>query len=246
MAKKNAKKKTSPKKKKSNSKKTTVSRVKRKRRIKYGRILMALIILILLIYILFPIISFNIKNIYIKGNEYLTDQEVIEIAGIENYPSTFNCLIYPTKKKLEQNVMIKKANVTKKGIFKIYIEVIENSPLFYSEINKKTILKDLEIVDKKYDTPILLNYVPDKIYERFIKKMRLIDKEVLMRISEIEYKPNNVDKNRFLLSMQDGNYVYLTLSRFENINNYVEIISKFGGKKGILYLDSGEYFKIYE
>ena len=46
--------------------------------------------------------------------------------------------------------------------------------------------------------------------------------------------------------MQDGNYVYLTLDRFRNINNYVEIIRKFEHKKGILYLDSGEYFKVFE
>ena len=44
--------------------------------------------------------------------------------------------------------------------------------------------------------------------------------------------------------MNDGNYVYLTLDRFNNVNSYIDIIKKFGSKKGILYLDSGEYFKV--
>ena len=43
--------------------------------------------------------------------------------------------------------------------------------------------------------------------------------------------------------MNDGNYVYLTLKKFDNINKYVDMIKSFDNKKGILHLDSGEYFK---
>ena len=42
--------------------------------------------------------------------------------------------------------------------------------------------------------------------------------------------------------MSDGNYVYLTLNKFMKINNYLEIVKTFNNNKGILYLDSGEYF----
>ena len=44
--------------------------------------------------------------------------------------------------------------------------------------------------------------------------------------------------------MNDGNYVYLTLNKFNKINNYLEIVRTFNNVKGILYLDSGEYFEI--
>ena len=46
--------------------------------------------------------------------------------------------------------------------------------------------------------------------------------------------------------MNDGIYVYLTLSKFDKINDYDEIVSTLGDKKGILYLDSGEYFEIFK
>ena len=46
--------------------------------------------------------------------------------------------------------------------------------------------------------------------------------------------------------MDDGNYVYLTLSKLSSVNNYVSIIKNFESKKGILFLDSGEYFQILE
>lgn len=233
---------------KKKAKKSTPTRTrKRKRlRIRYGRIFIALVLLGLLIYLFFTVVGFNIKNIYISGNTYLSDQEVIEIAGIEHYPSTFSALCIPTKQKLEKNVMIEKASVTKKGLFEIHIQVTENKPLFYNKTLKKTVLTTGEMLDESYPVPVLINYVPDKIYKRFISKMKLVDMEILNRISEFEYKPNEVDKNRFLLTMQDGNYVYLTLGRFDNINNYIEIIRKFEHKKGILYLDSGEYFKVME
>ena len=70
--------------------------------------------------------------------------------------------------------------------------------------------------------------------------------DVFERISSIKYDPNDVDSGRFLLSMRDGNYVYLSINKFTNINNYIKIIRKFENKKGILYLDSGEYFKVME
>lgn len=242
------KKRVTKKTKKRTTKKTTPTRTRKKKRlrIRYGRILIALVLLGLFFYLFFTIFGFNIKNIYISGNTYLSDQEVIEMAGIENYPSTFTALCIPTKQKLEKNTMIEKASVTKHGLFEIHINVTENKPLFYNKTAKKSVLKTGDIVDQVYPVPVLINYVPDKIYKRFISKMKLVDDQILTRISEIEYKPNDVDKNRFLLSMQDGNYVYLTLGRFDNINNYIEIIRKFENKKGILYLDSGEYFKVLE
>lgn len=38
-------------------------------------------------------LNIKISNIYISGNNYLSDQEIIEIAKIENYPSTLKILV---------------------------------------------------------------------------------------------------------------------------------------------------------
>lgn len=74
--------------------------------------------------------------------------------------------------------------------------------------------------------------------------MGTLNRDVLVRISEIEYNPNDIESNRFLLYMNDGNYVYLTLNKFTKINNYLDIIKNFENKKGILYLDYGNHFTI--
>ena len=72
--------------------------------------------------------------------------------------------------------------------------------------------------------------------------MALVNVDIIQRISEIKYDPSNVDEERFLFSMNDGNYVYITLSKITNINNYLEISNTLGEKNGILYLDYGNYF----
>ena len=43
-------------------------------------------------------------------------------------------------------------------------------------------------------------------------------------------------------SMNDGNYVYVTLTKLSKINEYKSIIESVENKKGILYLDYGNYF----
>ena len=83
-------------------------------------------------------------------------------------------------------------------------------------------------------------------YEDFIKGMNKITNDIKTQISEITYLPNDQDKDRFLLYMNDGNYVYLTLTKFKQLNYYEEVLKKLKGKKGVLYLDSGNHFQIME
>lgn len=219
----------------------------KKRKIKYGRIVIALCFLVIIGSIIYEILNIPIKNIYIKGNNFLKDQEIIELAKIENYPSFIRTSASKIEKTLEKDTYIKEATVKKQGTA-ITITVEENRPLYYYATISKTILIDKKEVSELFSVPIVVNYIPDTIYEKFIKKMKKVDLEVLMRISEIKYDPNEVDEGRFLLTMSDGNYVYLTITKFENINSYIDIVKqkKFENKKGILYLDAGNSFEIIE
>ena len=44
--------------------------------------------------------------------------------------------------------------------------------------------------------------------------------------------------------MDDGNNVYLTLTKIDKINYYNKVLAQLDGHKGILYLDNGNHFKI--
>lgn len=226
------------------SKKKKLKKERKKVKIRYTRVLFLFIIVCFVLQLGIWLWNLPITNLYVKGNTILSDQEIIELAHLQNYPSFLQNSAKKIKKRLEKNRMIKSAKVTRRGFRGIQIIVVENRPLFYNMSNKKTILLDHTEVDTIYAIPTLKNYVPDTIYESFIEQFGKIDDAVLKRISEIKYQPNEVDKERFLLTMSDGNLVYLTLPKFSNINNYIDIIRKFEGKKGILYLDYGTRFEI--
>lgn len=223
---------------------------KRHRKLRYDRVFIVLGCFAFILFLFFQLLKLPIRNIYIAGNVYISDQEIIELAEVQNYPSIIKTNTSLLKKKLQEDPRIISAKIQKRKWKELHIEIIENMPLFYNQTTNKTILSDLREIEGFWDAPVLLNYVPDTIYTTFQTQMQKINFEILNRVSEIMYQPSNVDEERFLFTMRDGNYVYLTLETFENINNYVsiyaEFTSKYGNRKGILNLDSGQYFTILE
>lgn len=221
-----------------------MAKQKKKVKVRFDRIFLFLLFLAALGFGIYGLFHLRISNIYIKGNQYLTDQQIIELAGISNYPSTFQNTSRKLEKRLASDTYIKSAKVSKNWFTKVTITVDENRPLFYYETNHQTILLDGTSVDKTYNVPTVLSYITDSYYESFIKKMGELDVDILMRISEIRFLPNEVDDNRFLLSMSDGNYVYVNIATFDKLNKYLTIMENLPSEKGILYLDYGNNFEI--
>ncbi len=214
-----------------------------------------LIVLLLIVVILFVVgdmyLNTKIKNITITGTNYLKDDYLLDLAQISSYPGFFKKTSFGIKKKLESSPYVKEAIVKKRFYHVLNIEIKEKRPLFFDDINKKIVFDDTTQVneDNKYSfrIPRLLNSITDKTkYKKFINRMNRLDDDILGKVSEIEYVPNEYDKDRFLLSMDDGNSVYLTLTKFEMIDYYDDVLGQLEGKKGILYLDSGNHFKIME
>lgn len=217
----------------------------KKRRLKKTGILLIILLILILGYGIYYVYDIKITNIYITGSTILNDQEIIEISGLENYPNSLKNNTKKITEKLNKNPYIISSKVTKKNLFReVYIEIEENKPLFYYQ--NKVILKDGEKVDDKFDIPVVVNEINEEVYDEFIDCMDHVDDDILIKISEIKYDPNDIDKKRFYLTMNDGNYVYVTLNKIEKINNYINIVKTFNEKKGILYLDSGEFFEIFE
>ncbi len=223
-------------------------KVKKKIRIRILPIIIIIFILTLLFGSVYLLSLIPIKNIYISGNNYLKDQEIIELAKIENYPSFLKTRTKDMKKNIKKSPYVKSVTIKKKILGIVEIQIEEYNILFRKEENNKIVLEDKEelINNEKYQVPILLNYIPDTKYDSFIKGMNQVTPSIKNQISEIRYYPNTQDEDRFLLYMNDGNYVYLTLTKFKQINYYEDVLEKLDGKKGILYLDSGNHFKIME
>lgn len=214
-----------------------------KRKFKFVKFLVVILILYIILFLGYKLFTAKIKNIFILNNNYLTDQEVIDESGLRNYPSFLLTTKYKIKKNLLKNSLIKEAKIKKKLWGIIYIEISEYEPLFIYQ-DKVILDNGTKIDNNDYILPILINDVNEEILTKFINKYKDIDKEIKMQISEIEYLPNDIDKERFLFTMNDGNYVYITIYKTLAINEYNKILPNLEGKKGILYLDSGNYFEI--
>lgn len=217
---------------------------KRHLKIRYDRIIKCLIFLLFFVFAIMYILNVRVKNIYIVGNKYVKDQEIIELAGISDYPKMIEINSLTIKNKLAEENIISEVNVEKKNT-SLILTVKEVKPLYYDNSERATILENGKKINKKYNVPIVVNYIPDTILEKFRKALAKVDDDNLPKISEIKYDPN-IDNERFLLTMTDGNYVYINIKKFELINNYLTIISNFKDKKGILYLDSGSHFEVLQ
>ncbi len=216
---------------------------KKRLKIRIDRILIFLFCVAFLILVINMIFNIKIKNIYVSGNYYLKEQEIIEAALISDYPSSLKNSSKTIKKRLLENNLINNANVYKRGISRVVIEIEENRPLFYYENIKKTVLIN-GVDDNTYVVPTVINYITDKYYDSFILEMSKLDINILTRMSEIQFYPNDVDDNRFLITMNDGNYVYVNIETFNKLNKYLTILENLPNKKGILYLDYGNNFEI--
>jgi len=221
----------------------TVKNVK-KRRIRFDRILIFLFVVLLIISGFIFLFNLKISNIYVINNNLLKDQIIIEMAGIEDYPSSIKNPSFLIENKLKENILIKDVKVYKKKFTKVYIEIVENEPLFYYEHTGKIILEDGSEFSNIYSVPTVINYITDVYYDEFIKEMSNLDKNILNMISEIKFYPNEVDDNRFLLTMSDGNLIYVNIATFNKLNKYLSIKESLPNKNGILYLDYGNNFEI--
>ena len=207
-----------------------------------------LIIIIIVIGICWYLKDLKIKNIYIKGNTTLKDYEIIELAGIQDYPNMFSISSRKIEQKLKMNKLISSVKVKKNLFGKIVIIIKEEKMLVKNELDNTSYLANLEKItddNKVIGIPTLINDVPSDILNKFLEKLKKIDSSVLSKISEISYKPNEYDKDLFLFLMNDGNYVYITTTKLSNIDKYENVLIQLEGKKGIIYLDSGNHFEIF-
>ena len=223
----------------------------KKRKLKVFSLFIVLVVFFGLVFFVYISFKIPVQNIVIKNTTYINDDYILDMAGIRDYPSFILTSSSSISKKLEKSPYIEKAKLKKRFFNMFILEIDENRALFYNNSNKKVVLENGEeiredSISHEFRIPRLMNYVPDKKYKSFVKGMKEIKKDILGKISDIEYVPNDFDKDRFVLYMDDGNMVYLTLTKFKMINYYNDVLEQLEGKHGILYLDSGNHFQIKE
>ena len=217
---------------------------KKKRKIKFKRVLLTIFALLLISLIIYIISLLKIRTFYVYDNKYLTDEEVLDILKINKKSSFLLTNTLTEKAIISKNKKIKDVKIKKTISLEVKVYITEYKILYYDKENKYSVIENGDTVDYICDdAPVLVNKIEDKeISKKFINKISKVNDDILDIISEIKYVPNGIDKERFVFSMNDGNYVYVTISKLTKINEYKSVIDSVEDKRGILYLDYGNYF----
>lgn len=224
-----------------------MSKKKKKRKLKIKNIIIFICLLVLFLFLIYYIFNMPIKNIYIKGNTILSDNDILSISKIDNYPSFLLTSNNEIEKRLKANEYVKDVKVKKKVGNIIVVYLIEYKVLAVDSSDSMIILSNGNKISNNYnifDVPVITNEINKSIYDNFCKKFNKVNIDILRQISEITYSPVLVDDERFQLYMDDGNLVYITLTKIDKLNKYNSIKAAMGGKKGIIYLDSGDYIEL--
>ncbi len=221
-------------------------RRKVKRHIKWKILFLYLFIVGLFVSFLFYFFTLKVKNIYIIGNASIKDYEIIEVAGLKEYPKFYRLSKNAIIKKIQTLDLVDKVKVKRNLLGKITIIIEEAHPIFYNTNNSTYVLSNgKETMKKEFlGVPFLDNYVPGDIYERLVKEMAKLKPETIALISEIEYSQSKsgdvvLDDTRFIFYMNDGNTVYINLIHMDRMDLYALTYTTLPqDEKGHLYLDS--------
>ena len=184
-----------------------------KRKFNFRKFLFFIIFLFLLYMGISYLISVKTKNIVILNNNYYSDDDIIYTAGIEDYPKFILLNKNKIKDKLLKLDLIEDVTINKRFGFILEITVKEKKILYYirsTNLYKASDNKSYEL-NNMIGIPTLINYIPENIEKNFVNKLSNVDSEILSMISEIEYSKTTYDDKRFLLYMNDGNMVYITV-----------------------------------
>lgn len=224
-----------------------------KRKLKLRGVLFLILIGYLLIQGGYYLYNLPVSSYVIKDNTTLSDSEIYEIGDFVNKDNFYIISSNKIKSSLEDNEFIKEVSVTKDYINRtITVNVVENKLLFYYSYNDVYVLENGSEVKDSIDlvVPTVINYVPNTILDEFIDAFSVVDQELILKISEIEYSPtisNDVllDEQRFILKMNDGNTVHVNIDNMDKFLSYDKIM-EIESTKGTLYLDSSSEGSVFE
>lgn len=196
---------------------------KKKRQAVFRLVKWTSLVLIIIGAIIFTIMSpiFNVKNIKVEGNSYLSEEQVISLSRIEIENNMFKYNKKEIIKNIKENAYIENVEVKRSIPDTIEIKIIERKTSFmiqfanaYAYINNQGYI--LEISNKALEYPILTGF-STPVEE--LQEGRRLNKEDLKKLSDVLEIMESATSNEIASLITEIN--------IENSDNYVlELKSK--------------------
>ncbi|MEC1260768.1 cell division protein FtsQ/DivIB [Bacillus swezeyi] len=232
-----------------------IPKIKEQRKQKANRRLITFILLfftmmLIIIYLQTPISK--VSTVEIKGNQNVSKDEIMSLSSIYEGQTEFWSLNkQKIEDKIEQNKLVKKAEVSKKLPNKIAISIeeyksiafLQKNNVYYSVLENGTVLPD-EVTPTDVG-PILNHWTDDDKLVQMAKQLNSLPDSVKKSISEINYTPKKSNPWLIRLYMNDGYIVTASIKSFaKKMDSYPAIVKELPkGEKGIIHLEVATYFE---
>ena len=128
---------------------------KRKKKIKVFRVFLVLVVITLLVLLVMFLGKVKVRGFYISGNTYYDDQKILNITGLDKYPSFLLTNSYTINSKIKDEKLINNIKIKKTLDGKFKVIVTENKILFYDSNKNKSVITDGSLIDYYYERSML-------------------------------------------------------------------------------------------
>ncbi|MDF2556234.1 MAG: cell division protein FtsQ [Bacillales bacterium] len=230
--------------------------VQEKRKIEAKKKLVNLLIvffILALIIVYFQSDYSRVRALEINGTSITSNSEIIEWSGFKENDYFLKIRTGLMKEKLENHGEIKKVTFKRGFPNKLSVSVDEYKQFAslivkgknYPVLENGYVLK--EETENSNSNLILQDFHVDDYLVDTVLELRKLPSDILLCISEVQYTPSEIDKNKLTLFMNDGMQVLVTISRISNLKFYPDYISNVPeGKKGLLDLEVANFFKPFD
>lgn len=209
------------------------------------------LLLLLMIYFQSPL-SF-VKNVTVKGNQFVQEEEVIERSQLNNRTSMWNLDKQKITDQLLTHNQIKAVTVGRKFPNTVELTIEEYARIgylfqddhFYPILETGKFLSELPRQHIPADAPVLIDFEEGEALAELSAELAKVPSHLIERISEILYAPTDLDPLSIILFMTDGIEVHTSIVDFSTkVSPYPSIVKELDkSKEGILHLRMSPYFE---
>ncbi len=219
-----------------------------KRTTRHTYMLISIIALLFIIIFFMPI--FGIDKYEVKGNDFLNDDLIIKETGIKERTSLLNILIKDSKLD-NKSEYVEEVNLNYKLSSKtLVIKVDEIKPAYHDDETNYYLNNNNELIktDKAFSSPYIDTSIKNKeLKEQIISEIVKLPYDIFLQIESIEYGKYKKDNNVLLISMYDGNDIYIypeqIYSKMKYYNQIKFILDQNKKGPGNIYLFMGDYYE---
>ncbi len=219
-----------------------------KRTTRHTYMLIAIIVLLIIVIVFMPI--YSIEGFEVEGNDFLNDNLIIKETGIKDKTSLINIFVKDIKLD-NKNEYIEGIKLNYKLSSKtLEIKVDEIKPAYHDDENTYYLNNndDLLKTDKSFATPYIDSSIKDKdLKDKIISEITKLPYDIFLQIDTISSGKYKKDKNVLLITMHDGNDIYIypeqIYSKLKYYNQIKFILNQNKKGEGNIYLFMGDYYE---